>query len=145
MIEYFASQVRQAFGLQYVMEAITLLLVLIGIGDTLAAGVASRTREIGMMRAVGVRRKSIFQIVLLEGAGIAVMGLLLAAAIGVALGVFWVFVQFPAILGWNLDFHPPVMPMVFMGAITLLLCLGGSFIPALRAARLAVPAALRNE
>jgi putative ABC transport system permease protein len=145
MIDYFASQVRQAFGLQYVMEAITLLLVLIGIGDTLAAGVASRTREIGMMRAAGVRRGSIFQIVLLEGAGIAVMGLLLAGMLGFALGIFWVHVQFPAILGWNLELHPPTIRMLIMAAITILLCLGGSLLPAFRAARLAVPAALRDE
>ncbi len=83
--------------------------------------------------------------VLLEGAGIAVMGLLLAGMLGIALGVFWVDVQFPAILGWNLELHPPVVSMIVMAVVTLLLCLAGSLLPALRAARLAVPAALRNE
>src|SRR5262249_10207083 len=39
MIEYFAAQAREAFSSQYLMEAIALLLILIGIGDTLAAGV----------------------------------------------------------------------------------------------------------
>jgi putative ABC transport system permease protein len=145
MIDYFSSQVRQAFGLQYVMEAITLLLVLIGVGDTLAAGVISRTREIGMMRASGVHRGSVFQIVLLEGAGIAFLGLLLAVLLGIALGIFWVNVQFPAILGWNLELHPPLASMVLMAAVTIFLCLAGSLLPAVRAARLAVPKALRNE
>src|SRR5262249_50175525 len=145
MIDYFSSQVRQAFGLQYVMEAITLLLVLIGVGDTLAAGVISRTREIGMMRAIGVHRGSVFQIVLLEGAAIAVLGLLLAVLLGTALGIFWVSVQFPAILGWNLELHPPLVSMVLMAAVTMFLGLAGPLLPAVRAARLAVPTALRNE
>jgi putative ABC transport system permease protein len=145
MIDHWASQARQAFSLQYVMAAIALLLVLIGIGDTLAAGVAARTREVGMMRASGLRRSSIVQMVILEGTGIAVLGLLLAGALGLALGVFWVDVQFPAILGWSLDLHAPFTSILVTAGVTLLLCLAGSFLPALRAAHLAVPAALRNE
>ena len=62
-----------------------------------------------------------------------------------ALGVFWVDVQFPAILGWDLELHPPLVSMFLMASVTLLLCLAGSFFPALRASRLAVPAALRDE
>jgi putative ABC transport system permease protein len=145
MIDHFAGQARQAFSSQYLAEAIALLLVLIGIGDTLAAGVTSRTREIGMMRAVGIRRSRIIKIVMLEGAGVAALGMLLAGALGLVLGLFWVNVQFPAILGWNLDLYPPVVSMLVTASLTLLLCLAGSFLPALRAARLAVPAALRNE
>ena len=41
---------RKAFSLQYLLEAITFLLVVIAIGDTLASGVLERTREFGMMR-----------------------------------------------------------------------------------------------
>jgi ABC-type lipoprotein release transport system permease subunit len=74
-----------------------------------------------------------------------VLGLLLAGGLGLSLGMFWVDVQFPAILGWNLDLHVPVKSVVVTAVVTLLLCLAGSFLPALRAAHLAVPAALRNE
>jgi ABC-type lipoprotein release transport system permease subunit len=59
--------------------------------------------------------------------------------------VFWVDVQFPAILGWSLDLHAPFTSILVTAGVTLLLCLAGSFLPALRAAHLAVPAALRNE
>src|SRR5262249_49261718 len=129
----------------HVMELITFILVVIGIGDTLAASVNARTRELGMMRAVGLRRWRVVEMVLLEGAGIAFLGLLLSGFLGFALGVFWVDVQFPAILGWDLELHPPLVSMFLMASVTLLLCLAGSFFPALRASRLAVPAALRDE
>ena len=145
LIDHFAYQARQAFSVQYVMASIALLLVLIGIGDTLAAGVTARTREIGMMRANGLRRSRVVQMVMLEAAGIALLGLLLASAIGLALSVFWVDVQFPAFLGWDLDLHVPLPSALATAGVTLLLCFAGSLLPALRAARLAVPAALRNE
>jgi len=145
LIDYFAGEVRRAFSALYLMEGIILLLVLIGIGDTLAAGVVERTREFGMMRAVGAHRSRLFGIVMLEGAVIAILGLFLAAATGVALGVFWVDVQFPAVLGWKLQLHFPTLFAVGMAMITLVLCVVGSVIPSRRAARLSVPAALRYE
>jgi putative ABC transport system permease protein len=145
MIDHWASQARQAFSLQYVTAAIALLLVLVGVGDTLAASVAARTREIGMMRAVGLHRSGVFRIVILEGAAVAVLGLMLAGTVGLALAVFWVEVQFPAILGWSIDLHVPLASVLGTAVVTLALCLAGSFLPSLRAAHLPVTAALRNE
>jgi putative ABC transport system permease protein len=145
MIDHFASQVRQAFSLQYVMELVTLILVLLGIGDTLAASVVTQTREIGMMRAVGLHRSNVFHIVILEGAAVALLGLALAGFLGTALAVFWVEVQFPALLGWGLDLHVPLVPIVATIVITVALCLAGALGPSLRAAYLSVPVALRSE
>jgi putative ABC transport system permease protein len=145
LIKYFASQARQAFSVFYLMEAITFLLVSMAIGDTLATGVVEHTREFGMLRAVGLRRSHLFGIVMLEGGAIGSLGLLLAAVAGLALGIFWVEVQFPAILGWKLDLHFPYAFALSAAGLTLLLCLAGSALPALRAARLAVPQALRYE
>ena len=145
LIEYFAGEVRRAFSSLYVMEGIIFLLVLVGIGDTLAAGVVERTREFGMMRAVGVRRSRIFGIVMLEGMAIALLGVLVAAGTGIALGVFWVEVQFPAALGWKLDLHFPTFFALGAVALTILLCLAGAVLPSGRAARLSIPEALRYE
>lgn len=145
LIEYFVGQVRQAFSLQYLLEAITLLLVVIAIGDTLAATVLERMREIGMMRAVGLRRGHLVGMIVLEGVAIGVLGLIMATMTGLALGTFWVTTQFPALLGWDLDLH---IPYRFAGAamvLTLVLCAAGSLLPGLRAARLSVAAALRHN
>ncbi len=145
LLDHFASQARQAFSVQYVMAAIALLLVLVGVGDTLAASVTARTREIGMMRAVGLSRSGVVRIVILEGMAIAVLGLVLAGAVGLALGVFWVEVQFPAFLGWGLTLHLPMAFILATAVITLTLCLAGSLLPSLRAAWLPVTVALRTE
>jgi len=145
LIEYFAAEVRRAFSLQYLLEAITLLLVAIAIGDTLASSILERTRELGMMRAVGLRRSNLFNVIMLQGLGIAAIGLAIALGTGAALGAFWVTTEFPALVGWDLDLHVPVAFTAIAMAITLAICAGGSFLPAVRAARRSVVEALRHE
>jgi len=145
IIDYFVGQVRQAFGVLYLMEGVTLVLVLLGIGDALASSVLERTREIGMMRAVGLTRKNLFGMVVLEGLTIGLLGLTLAVGTGLALGSFWVEMQFPAILGWRIDLHFPTAFAFGAGILTLALCLVGSLLPSLRASRMSIADALREE
>ena len=145
LVGYFAGRVREAFSALYLMDAIIFLLVVVGIGDTLAAGVVERTREFGLMRAVGLHRSRLFQLVMLEGVAIGVLGLALAIASGLALGIFWVEVQFPAILGWKLELHFPTTFALLAAVVATALCLLGSLIPSGRAATLSVPHALRYE
>jgi putative ABC transport system permease protein len=145
LIEYFADQVRQAFSLQYLLEVVTLLLVASAIGDTLAASVLERRREIGMMRAVGLRRTHLVRIIVLEGVAIGVLGLVMATLTGLALGTFWVTTQFPALVGWDLDLHIPYEFAAAAMMLTLVLCVAASLLPGLRAARISVAAALRDE
>jgi len=145
LINYYASLAHQAFGILYLSEALIFFLVLVAIGDTLASSVVEGTREFGVMRAIGLTRTGQFGMVLTEGVAIGVLGLILAAVAGLALGIFWVEVQFPAILGWKVDLHFPTSFALGAAALTIGLCLLGSLLPALRATRLSVPAALRNE
>jgi putative ABC transport system permease protein len=145
LIEYFANQARQGFQVLYLMEAITLGLLLIGIGDTLATGVVERTRQFGMMRAIGLHRSQLIVMVILEGLAIGVLGLLLALGFGLLLGTFWVEIQFPALVGWQLEFVFPSAVTVSAIALTVTLCLAGSVLPSVRASRLSIPAALRGE
>jgi putative ABC transport system permease protein len=144
-VQYLADQARQAFSLLYIMEAVVFLLVLIGIGDTLATSVLERMRELGMMRAVGLRRSDVVSMVVLEAGGICMLGLALAALAGGALGVFWVQVQFPLLVGWGLELHLPGAFVITGALLTLALCLAGALFPSLRAAHVAVPMALRGE
>jgi len=144
-LDYLAGQVRLAFSGLYIMEAITFLLVLLGIADTVAAGVLERTRQFGMMRAVGLTRARLCQLVLIEGASLGLLGTLLAVVVGLALSLFWIDVQLPALLGWNPAFELPGTFIATGAALSLLLALVAAFGPALRAARLPVPAALQEE
>ena len=145
LIAFFADQVRQAFSLAYLLELITLILVSVGIADTLATSVFERTREFGLMRAVGLHGGRLFAMVMLEAVTMGILGLVLAVGAGLLLGSFWVEIQFPAILGWVLEMHFPWGFAATAAAVTLVMCLGAGILPAIRAARLPVVEALRNE
>jgi len=145
MVDHFAAQVREAFSLQYLLEAVTLVLVLVGVGDTLAAALIARRRQLGMMRAIGLHRNQLFRLVMVEGIAIGLFGLLLAIGLGLSLGTFWVRVQFPALLGWTLEHYVPITFIVATGVAAIALCMVGALAPSLRAALQSPVAVLRGE
>jgi putative ABC transport system permease protein len=145
IVEYFASQVRRGFAGVYILAAMVLSVVLVGMADTLAAGVIERTREIGAVRVVGVRRRSVRRMVLVEGVVLGMVGLALAAASGLALGTLWVDATFPALLGWVLDPHVPYQQAGVVAVLTIAVCMLAALGPARRAASLEPAAALRYE
>jgi putative ABC transport system permease protein len=145
LLDWFAGQVHRAFAGLYVVAGLILLVVLFGATDTLAAGIIERRHEIGAIRAAGVRARHVRHMVLIEAALLGVLGLLLASAIGFTLGVFWVQVVFPHMLGWVLELHIPYEQLLMVGIASMAICLLAAVLPAIRAARLEPALALRYE
>jgi len=145
LIDWFVSQVRRAFAALHVLAGLVLLVVLIGVGDALAASVLERTRDLGVIRAVGVRRGRVARIILAEAAILALLGLAIAWSAGLTLGILWVSRTFPALLGWTLSLRIPVEQLAWIGVVALAVCLLAALGPARRAARLDPADALRAE
>ena len=145
LITWFTEQVRRAFIGLHLLGGLVLLVVLVGIGDALAASTMERTRELGTVRAIGLRGRTVARAVLVEGVIIGALGLVLAWAIGLALGVLWVRSTFPALLGWTLSLHLPWTECLVAGGVALVICLLAAYIPASRAGRLDPVEALRAE
>lgn len=143
--EYFAGLVRRGFAPSGVLTVLVLLIVLVGMADTLAASVVERTREFGAVRAVGVERRHLRRMVVLEGLTLGVLGLVLAIGAGVGLGVLWVHATFPYMLGWVLELRFPWQRLLLALAATIGVSLAAGLLPALRASRLEPAAALRHE
>lgn len=80
MVDYFAAQVRRAFAPLLVLSALVLVVVLVGMADALAADIAERTRELGVIRALGVRRRPLSRMVIAEAGLLGALGLVLALA-----------------------------------------------------------------
>ena len=121
------------------------LVVLIAVADTLAAGEAERTRELGGLRAVGVERRYLRRMVLAESLALGALGLILASVAGLGLGMLWVEATFPYLLGWVLELYSPYGYVAIIAVSTLLVCLVAASLPALHAARLDPAVALRYE
>jgi putative ABC transport system permease protein len=145
LMVYWTEQVHRAFGALHVVAAVVLLVILIGMADTLAAGIVERTRELGTLRAVGGRRGRVRRMVLAEGLLLGALGLVLAVVAGLAMGTLWVQATFPLLLGWVLQLHIPYREVLAIGVTTLVVCVVAAVLPAREAARLEPAVALREE
>jgi len=145
MREHLVAQARRAFAPLAVIEAVLLVVALLSVGDALAASVLRRLREIGTLRALGVRRGPVVRIVLVEALVIGALGLALGAAAGVLLGGLWIHRTLPHLLGWLLAFHFPWARGGVVLLATAFVCLVAAILPARRAARLEPAMALRYE
>ncbi len=122
--------------------AVAVIIAIIGamvISVSISASVTERTKEIGIMRAIGFRRSWILNIVLLEAGILSFLGALL----GSLSGVFSVYFIAPA---FDLErvVIPQVAVMIAVGA-GILMGLSASFRPAIKASRLDPVEAFRNE
>ena len=143
--EYFGDLVRRGFAPSGVLTVLVLLIVLAGMADTLAASVVERTREFGAIRAVGVERRHLRRMVVLEGLTLGVLGLILAIGAGLGLGVIWVNATFPYLLGWVLELRFPWQRLLTASGAAIAVSLLAGFLPAMHASRLEPAAALRYE
>jgi putative ABC transport system permease protein len=143
--DWSAAQVEQAFAGLYVIAGLILFVVVFGAADTLAAGVLERQRELAVIRASGVRADQLHRIVLIEAGLLGCLGLLLASIAGLSLGVFWVRIMLPSMLGWVLELHIPYRHLTIISVVSLSVCLAAALGPARWARRVLPATALRYE
>ncbi len=124
------SGLSSILNILYVLLALSIVVSLFGIVNTLVLTVFERTREIGMLRAIGMTRRQIRRMIRWES----VITALIGAAVGIALGIV-----LAALLIWRVDFlvftFPTTQVIVFVLAAILVGVLAAIF-PARRAAKL---------
>ena len=145
LIAYYAEQVGRAFAPLRILAATVLLVTLLGVADTLLAAVLGRTRELGVARAVGIRRAPLVCMIFVEALLLGALGLVLALASGVGLAALWVEQTLPYLLGWVLELHLPYRELPVLAALTVAVAGVAATLPARRAARLDPALALRQE
>jgi len=136
------AQVNQLLGLVYALLALAVIIALIGIVNTLMLSVFERTHEIGLLRAVGMKRRQIRAMIRSEAVILSLFGAIIGIVIGTALGT-----AFAASLKQQgiTDIVIPYGKLVVFLVIAGLLGLGAATWPARRAARLDVLAAIAAD
>jgi len=137
-----AGFINQLVGLITALLAMAILIALFGIVNTLGLSIFERTRELGLLRAVGMTRHQVRTMIRWESVIIAVLGAVLGIAIGVAFG--WSLQQSLVSKGVT-ELRIPVgeliVYLVFAGIAGVL----AAILPARRAARLNVLQAIAYE
>ncbi|HEV8267098.1 MAG TPA: FtsX-like permease family protein [Thermoanaerobaculia bacterium] len=135
----------QTFRVTYALEAIALLVALLGVFSTLTALVLERRREIGLLRVVGASRRVVEKAVRMEAAALGGLGTLLGLASGALASVILVKVINRQSFGWTIATH---WPWAFLaGAVGLILAstLAAAEGPARHASATDAAQALREE
>ncbi|WP_026416956.1 ABC transporter permease [Actinomadura oligospora] len=130
--EYVAAQTEQmnAFlGIVYVMLALAIVIALLGIANTLALSVHERTRELGLLRAVGATRRQVRAMIRWESLIVSLFGTVGGAGLGLFLG--WALVS-----ALSNPFSVPAVPLVVILLVGAVAGVLAALRPARRAAKL---------
>ncbi|MGH3507988.1 MAG: ABC transporter permease, partial [Nocardioidaceae bacterium] len=142
----FADEQKQQVNLFlyfiYALLGLAVVIAVLGIVNTLALSVIERTREIGLLRAVGLARSQLRQMVRLESVIVAVLGAVLGVVMGIAFGI----ALQRAIADEGVDvLSIPWLQLTIFVLIAALVGVLAAVLPARRAARLDVLRAIYTE
>lgn len=137
------AQFNQIFGLIYALLGVAVIASALGIANTMAMSVFERTREIGLVRAVGGTRHQLRSMIRRESLLITLVGVILGVAVGLTMG--YAFVRASASSFPGLEFVVPwgTVIVVLIGAIVVAII--AAAMPARRATRLNVIDAVSFE
>ena len=140
-IEKEDEEIQQFLLLLYVLLALSVVISLFGMINTLALSVFERTRELGMLRAVGMTRRQVRRMVRHES----VITALIGAALGLPLGIFLALLVTQALSDLDLRFAIPTGALISFVIVSILAGIVAAILPARRAARLRILEALQYE
>src|SRR6185436_962156 len=136
---YYESDAQDVTSMFDAMLALSVIISIFGVVNTLALSVLERTREIGLLRAVGASRRQVRRMVRTEG----ILTTLIGATLGLALGVFLAGLTTAAIEG--AQFSVPYGQLLVMFLVAYVLGVIAAVAPARRATKLNVVDALAFE
>jgi putative ABC transport system permease protein len=134
-----AGQVNQLLYLIYALLALAIIVSLFGIVNTLVLSISERTRELGLLRAIGTTRRQVKRVVRYE----AVITSLIGGVLGVVVGLVLAILFTQPLNDFTLSI--PVVSLIVLLVLAGLAGVGAAILPARRAAKLDVLDALAYE
>ena len=136
------KQVNQVLALFYVLLMLAVVIAFIGITNTMTLSTYDRTRELGLLRAVGESRRQVRSMIRWEAVIIALLGTLLGVLIALFFG--WAVIEALKDEGFS-TFSPALVQLAFIVVFGGIAAVIAAILPARRAARLDILNAISNE
>jgi putative ABC transport system permease protein len=133
--------IKATLTIFYAFLALSVIVSIFGMVNTLVLSVFERTREIGMLRAVGMSRRQLRRMIRHES----IITALIGAALGLPLGVFLAAILTKALSSQGASFHVPYMQLSYFAYVAVIAGVWAAVLPARRASRLNVLNALQYE
>jgi putative ABC transport system permease protein len=135
------SDLDTILNVLYALLGLSVLVSLFGVINTLVLSVFERTRELGMLRAVGMTRRQVRRMVRHES----IVTLLIGAALGIGVGIFLAGLTTLALSDYGVVFALPYSTLALFVIVAILAGMLAAILPARRASRLNVLEALQYE
>jgi putative ABC transport system permease protein len=143
--EQYLGLVNESFSYARSLELIVLFIALLGVVGTMVAAVLDRTREIGMLRAIGATRAHIARAMVIEAAFIGACAVVLGTFAGAMQSKMFLEVLVAQQSGWRFDFVFPSDAAIRLAVLVIATAAIAGLLPGIRAARLDIKDALSRE
>jgi putative ABC transport system permease protein len=135
----------QTFAITYALQMVAIVVAAIGVANTLAAIVVERSREIGIMKAIGATAAQVRKMTLVQAGLIGLASQILGIVAGIALSAILIYVINRVSFGWTIQFHISGEIMVTSTLLVMATAFLAGIAPANAAARRQVADVMRGE
>src|SRR5213594_1734652 len=136
---------EQSFVVNYAVEIVAVVVAIFSVINTLLASILDRTREIGVLRAIGATQAQVRRIVVMEAGWMGLIGGLLGLFAGTVMAYDDVVYNTKMLTGWTFQFYYPYGMAIFSLIAAVILCLLAGYGPAKQAASIPIVAAIGYE
>jgi putative ABC transport system permease protein len=136
---------EQSFVVNYAVEIVAVVVAIFSVINTLLASILDRTREIGVLRAIGATQAQIRKIVVMEAGWIGMVGGVLGLFAGTIMSYHHVVYNTKVLTGWTFQFYYPFDVAVLSIVAAVILCLAAGYGPATQAASTPIVTAIGYE
>jgi len=128
----------RSFAATYALEAVAIVIGLLGVANGFGAQILLRQREFALFRTIGLRRRDVVGLLLRESLLLSSFGVALGGALGFAISLLLIDLVNPQSFHWHMGFHPPWSNLLLVAAALML----ASVVTMLLSARKALSSAL---
>ena len=136
---------EQSFVVNYAVEIVAVIVAIFSVINTLLASILDRSRELGVLRAIGATQAQVRRIIVMEAGWMGVLGALLGLLTGSIMAYHHVVYNTKVLTGWTFQFYYPYGIAALTVLLSVVLCAIAAYWPAKQAAATPIVTAIGYE